>query len=269
MNLNFKNLPYNKIAIVLGAFAIAKMIWIAIETKLPLDGVNIANNSTKNLYYRYTLAPEKIKYKRVSKPVSTIRSYRLIGIYISPDDEFAIITKGGEQNIIRVGESIGGYELLRVEDDKVYLSRDGKEYILKLESNKEQLQRHYKIVNPVKKHKISKADVIKDSDGIKVVSKSMIQEYTKNMDKIWNNISIAPYKRGGKLNGFKIKYIRRGSIFEKLGLKKGDIITEINGVSLDNMTKPMRIMSEIGNIEHLSIIVLRGENEEELEYEIQ
>ena len=63
-----------------------------------------------------------------------------------------------------------------------------------------------------------------DAGDHKIVDKSLIEHYAKNMDDIYKNIGIREIKKGNDLDGFSISFVRKGSPFEKLGVRRGDVI---------------------------------------------
>jgi general secretion pathway protein C len=89
------------------------------------------------------------------------------------------------------------------------------------------------------------------------------------LDKIWKNIGIVPYREGNALRGFKVRFVRRGSDFEKLGLRRGDIITGINGEPLTDYATPMRLLKSVDTLEGLLLQIRRGNQELEIEYEVR
>jgi len=56
----------------------------------------------------------------------------------------------------------------------------------------------------------------------KVINKKTFEEYKNNLSKIWSNIGIVKTKEG-----YTITYIKKGGVFDKIGLKKGDILLEV------------------------------------------
>ncbi|SFV68706.1 General secretion pathway protein C [hydrothermal vent metagenome] len=110
---------------------------------------------------------------------------------------------------------------------------------------------------------------IKEENGVKIVNRNLLTSYTSNPKKIWKDIGISENKLNGKLHGFKINYIKKGSDFEKLGLKRGDLLTAINAEELDNLGAVMSLYGDINNIENLTLTVERNGKSKDIEYEIQ
>ena len=108
-----------------------------------------------------------------------------------------------------------------------------------------------------------------DDGETKVVSKGLLSSYTKDIDKVWKDIGIGEHKVNGVLTGFKVNFIKRNSDFEKLGLKRGDILTSINGQELDSYNAAFSFYKEMDSIENLTLSIKRNNQNMELEYEIQ
>ena len=110
-------------------------------------------------------------------------------------------------------------------------------------------------------------DVV-DAGDHKIIDKSLMDHYAKNMDDIYKNIGIVEVKKGNILEGFRISFIRKGSPFAKLGVKRGDIIKAINGQKIDSYNAAFGVYKNISNIDNLTLVIQRGKEEMELEYEV-
>jgi type II secretory pathway component PulC len=51
---------------------------------------------------------------------------------------------------------------------------------------------------------------------------------------VFSGARILPKYDGGKMTGIELNQIKSDSLFEKVGLKNGDVINSINGVRIDN-----------------------------------
>ena len=56
-----------------------------------------------------------------------------------------------------------------------------------------------------------------------------------------------PFYSGGRMRGFRLIQIDSGSVYEKIGLKNGDVIISINGESLNDAAKAIQILSTLRN----------------------
>ena len=96
-----------------------------------------------------------------------------------------------------------------------------------------------------------------------------MSSYTKDIDKVWKDIGVGEHRVNGVLDGFKVNFVKRGSDFEKLGLKRGDILTAVNGQELNSYNAAFSFYKEMNNIENLTLSIKRNNQDMELEYEIK
>ncbi len=265
------------IIFILSIIVIVKIIWIAISILyLPTTGEeHKETNRVKKLYYRVRLtneskiiAPVKPIKKSIS-PVSSMRGYKLLGLYNSKEKIVVTVEKGRKTTVLVKGEDIDGFVLASAGRDYAIFKKSGEEFKLTLANNKKSQGRvdyQPKIKHPSSTNNSSS---IIDEGGVKHIPRTLLTSYTKDMDRIWRDIAIVRHQNNGKLDGYKINYVKKGSDFEKLGLKRGDILVEINAEPLNSLSTAMNFFKEINNIENLTLTVIRDGKREDIEYEIQ
>ncbi|MDQ7086276.1 MAG: PDZ domain-containing protein [Sulfurovum sp.] len=109
---------------------------------------------------------------------------------------------------------------------------------------------------------------VTNEGGVKMIDRSLLDHYAENMDDIYKNVGIKEVKEGKDLKGFKIDFIRKDSPFAKLGIKRHDVIKSINGQELTSYNAAFNFYKDIKNVENLSVVIIRKNEEMELEYEI-
>ncbi len=252
-----------------------KLFWSIVSLYLPIEGVDaepVSHNG--KLYYRYRLATDakpQIELNHTPlKKAPTIRDLKLLAVYRDAGNMIAVVEKRGKSHVLLKGDTIDGFKLVSVDENSAEFVRNKKSYILKIKDLKlknnayETLKVHKKIFK-----NIEKSRKIPDEPSVLPINRANINKYIKNMDKIWKDISIVDFKKDGKLAGFKVRYIRRGSFFQKIGLKRGDLIVEINGEEIEDYSLPMKKLREIETLDNLSLTVIRNGERKELEYEIE
>jgi len=283
MNQNSSNRVVSFITILLFAFVVAKFIWVAVERfYLPKYGIELRQQSIKpNLHYRYKLASSKAlpKVKKNIKPpvtkrvLASIDNLKLVAIYSSGADSIITVIKKKKSYILGIGDSVDGFQLVRTDATNAYFSRAKKEYILKLFEKKGSHANNYSKV-PAKKVEIltkqqreSKRVVVED--GVVSIPRDLLKEYTNDLSKAVKDIGLRPIRDNGKMRGYKVRYVRKGTSMAKLGLQRGDIIKAINGDPIVDLAAPMELLKSADSIEGLTITVVRRNEEKELEYEIR
>jgi general secretion pathway protein C len=69
--------------------------------------------------------------------------------------------------------------------------------------------------------------------------------------------------------GFLVRELQPGSIYEKLGLRPGDVIRTVNGQSVSSMDDVMRLYQQFGSAERVQVDVQRGGRSETLYYDMR
>lgn len=78
-----------------------------------------------------------------------------------------------------------------------------------------------------------------------------------------------PWMNNGKMEGFKLDYITKGSFFEKLGLQAGDILQRINGVELRDPGMALSLFQQLRSERNVAVDVLRSNQRTTLAYDIR
>ena len=63
--------------------------------------------------------------------------------------------------------------------------------------------------------------------------------------------------------------IEAGSLYEKLGLRPGDVIRQANGAPINTAEDAMKLYQQLASVNDLQMEVLRGGNPVQLYYQFQ
>ena len=272
--INSKHL--STLIFILSLIVVVKIAWIALSILfLPTTGEEYQQpNRVKKLYYRVRLTNESKKVmpvqpvKQAVKPVSTMKGYKLLGLYNSKETIVVTVEKNRKTTVLTKGEDINGFVLVSAGSDYAVFKKSGEEFTLSLTNDKKHLARikhHPKTKQP---SSVSSSKIVEDG-GVKHIPRTLLTSYTKDVDKIWKDIAMMQHRTNGKPDGYKINYVKKGSDFEKLGVKRGDILVEINAEPLNSLSVAMNFFKEINNIEDLTLTVIRDGKREDIEYEIK
>lgn len=75
--------------------------------------------------------------------------------------------------------------------------------------------------------------------------------------KVLQDAKASPSMVGGKIQGWELTRIRKDSIYEKAGFQNGDIVLEINGVSLSDAGKAIQFLNGIRNEPEFEVRYIR------------
>jgi general secretion pathway protein C len=130
-----------------------------------------------------------------------------------PDDR----SRRSKQFLHRPGDVVQGATIKRILREKVILSAEGKNEILQLAERKSdgRYRRSRHTSSQRSKQPIRQKRVLRSS---------RIQKAIGNIDSVQSQANIRPHSEG-----FRITRIRPSSIFRRMGLRNGDIITAVGG----------------------------------------
>lgn len=84
--------------------------------------------------------------------------------------------------------------------------------------------------------------------------------------KLLDVASASPAIVNGKFIGFRLQTGRKRKLFRELGFRPNDIITEVNGIILDDPSKGAMVLGELAQASDLSMTIKRGTREINLQH---
>lgn len=110
--------------------------------------------------------------------------------------------------------------------------------------------------------------VQKQSETKFAIDQKEIENALSNPEVLYTEIRAVPNFENGKVSGMKILSIKPGSIFSKLGLKRGDVLQQINGMELD-VKQGFQIFSQLKDQKTFNLNLQRDGSKTTMEYEIR
>jgi general secretion pathway protein C len=80
----------------------------------------------------------------------------------------------------------------------------------------------------------------------------------RDMATIFSQGRLVPKYEDGQLVGMELQELEAGSLYEKVGLQEGDVITAVNGIQLDNAAAASKVLPELASAEELNIETTSG-----------
>ena len=91
------------------------------------------------------------------------------------------------------------------------------------------------------------------------VTREWVDDILNNkLNSVLSDSYVAPNMVNGRINGFIISQIEPMSVFDKIGLKDGDIITSINGISLNDPGRAIQTLNGLRNESKVTMQVIRN-----------
>jgi len=170
-----------------------------------------------------------------------------------PKHGVAIISDGGPSKVYSVGDNLGGASLHSVYLDHVILERAGALETLVLPRL---LTGNAVTVAPRRGPDPRTAAAV---DNIR----RMVQQDPGLLDQVMRTVPSYD-STAGRLRGFRAYPGRNRMIFNKLGLKPGDLVTAINGTALDDPQHSQEVFNTIQSSDHVTVTIERGGQKQEI-----
>jgi len=100
------------------------------------------------------------------------------------------------------------------------------------------------------------------------VQEEQIQKAMENLGDLMTQATFRPHIEDGRPAGISITGIKPNAIFRKLRLRNGDVITGVNGQSIESVDDAMRVFQTLSAGGPIQVNIKRRGRDETLEYKI-
>jgi type II secretion system protein C len=114
---------------------------------------------------------------------------------------------------------------------------------------------------------VSTEEGIKQNGNHFIVKNALVQDALKKPELLYRQVRAMPHYDAGKPSGFKFFKVSRRSIFHKLGVRRGDIVKNVNGRTLDIQTG-MKTFAELKDMKNFELDLVRKGVEQKFTYEV-
>ncbi len=227
----------------------------------PVEAYNVI--MTRNLFGSTAPAPVATPVpENVPRP-----KLRLVGTNVGKGaGAFAIIEdqNKNEQDIFSMNEQVFAYgKLIEISRELVKLQYPDRVDTLSLDDGKTAA------AAPVAPGETEAEPATDDSQTEFAVAESELNDALSNLPLLLSHARAVPYFRNGQSIGMRLFAIRSGSLYEKLGLKNGDIITSVNDNSLSDPTQALRLFEQLKSERSITVKMERNGSGRDSHYSIR
>ncbi|MED5372746.1 MAG: type II secretion system protein GspC [Myxococcota bacterium] len=113
-------------------------------------------------------------------------------------------------------------------------------------------------------------DGITESGGKIIVERRVVDEALANVETLATKMRVVPHKGAdGQIDGYRLSAIRRGSLFDKLGIKNGDVVHGVNGMPLTSTDGAFQAFQTLQSESAFTFEVTRRNQRQTFEYEVR
>jgi type II secretion system protein C len=196
---------------------------------------------------------DKVVVAKTVNSTNYLNAWKLSATIIGKTS-MAMVLKGRDSKILKLKDSLEGYEVKKIEKDKVLFSTATDDVWLYIKTDKVQLN------NPVL--------AVVPTVGTYNIREASFKRYLLTPERLLKTINIMPEVIEGKFRGMKVVSLLEGSFLYSNGLRQGDIIQKINGKKLLSIADGISAYQNISTSSKFTISVLRDNKIEEFKYEI-
>ena len=188
---------------------------------------------------------------------------QLVGIIYSNNPESSLATvreKGyGEADVYRAGDAIIGQEgavVYAVDAERLVINNAGNKECLEITAQKGRSFRQVPTQAP--EEPVNEDEEPSDEMATVQLQSSYVEESLgTGFAKILESGRLVPYNREGAMVGFKLIGVKSSSLWKKVGLSNGDVITTVNGMSMAQPDKGFALYEALQNERQIRVEFLK------------
>lgn len=102
-----------------------------------------------------------------------------------------------------------------------------------------------------------------------VLDRRDVEQAMGDLPKLLSQARAVPYLVNGAMNGFRLDYIAPSSFYERIGLKYGDVLQQVNGVEIRDPGTMLTLFQQLRNERAVKLDVLRNNQRTTMNFEIR
>jgi len=176
-------------------------------------------------------------------------------------DSYAVIeeprtrVKKSEQSLFHVGDSVQGATIKKILDEQVVLRLNGKDEVLKMEEYRSGYRRRQPSrFSPTRQ----------PTTQNRVLRRSQVDAAMEDLNALMKQIRVSPHK-----DGIRISRVSPRSIFRRMGIRNGDVITGIDGRQIESVDSALRLYDELRTSSKVSVQLKRRGRDRTINYTIR
>ena len=215
-----------------------------------------------NIFHRGPIPTQLVEETVSEDPVKTNLPFALKGTIVHANPHRSVATvKGrkGESKSYRVGDAIEEQaEIVQIERRKIiFLNKNnGLLEFLEIPEKQKTALLHAPSSKQITLKKFSPVQRLGQNFKLK---RSVMNKYLKKLPEILQQARLVPNKvtRDGEvfMEGWRFASIQKGSVYEDLGFKVGDVLTEVEGEEINSADKALELYNQLKTNSRVQIVV--------------
>lgn len=208
----------------------------------------------------------------IEKLKETDLKLKLWGTVAAKDGQtYAVIedTKARQQNLYRPGDSVQDATVKMVLREKIILTVGGRDEILAMEETTSSKGRSRGGGSPARASAAERKMPVSSYPRQIKLRSDQIEQALENVGDLMKQAKIRPHIENGQPAGVSITAIKPNAIFRRMRLRNGDVITGVNGDTIESVDDAMKIMENLSPGSSVQLQIKRRGREQTLDYSIE
>ena len=103
----------------------------------------------------------------------------------------------------------------------------------------------------------------------KVLDRREVEQALNDLPKLLSQARAVPVLANGAINGFRLDYIAPTSFYEKIGLRYGDVLKQVNGVEIKDPGTMLSLFQQLRNEKSVKLDILRNNQRTTMMFDIR
>ncbi len=263
---------YKGIETALTDFSVSPAVPVRDAAGIQQEGTTVRRNSYQRVVSRNVFsvlrdqgdenaAKAETTYEDIAHLKATTLDLKLLGTVTgSARTAYAVIAdrRNRSQSLYREGDEVQDAVVKNILRQRVVLNYKGEDQVLEMDFAG---RRPGKEAPPPRRDAAASTEVN--------VDRSLINQSFNNINELMKQIRVKPHFENGKPEGLKLYGIRKGSLFQKMGLRNGDIIKGVDGSQIESVDDALKLYNNLRNTSNVSVRIKRDGRTEEIDYYVQ
>jgi general secretion pathway protein C len=194
----------------------------------------------------------------------------LVGTVVGPESlSYAIFEDRSsplKQEVVAYGEEVKNYgTLTKVDMSSVEIKQDSDVFTVPLID----IKHDHKKSKALHTGSRDSSLVRKIGERAYLLNRRKVQRALENPGQILTDARLLPNIVNGTQEGFRMFEVKRGGLYESLGLKNGDILLRVNELEISNPEVAIQAMTALKGMDKVSLDIIRNSEKLSMNYQIR
>ncbi|MGA6927584.1 MAG: type II secretion system protein GspC [Desulfosarcina sp.] len=237
------------------------------DTRQPLSAYKaVLDRNLFDTRSAVTAQPEKVDVESLEETKLNLRLWGTVTGTV--DGDYAVIedVKAREQNLYRSGDGIQDATVKEIFREKVVLTVNGKDEVLQMQEMSSGTGPYRPGGLPVRMAAPGTAAIRAQRISLR---RSYIDQSMTDIGSLMTQVQIQPHMENGVPAGLSLSNIKPNSIFRRMGLRNGDVITGVDGNEISSVDDALKLVDNLKSSSNLSVQLKRRGRGKSIEYNIR